>query len=319
MDARKRGHRLACHGLVGTSSRRLSTDKQSKESIPDQLRVCDRVVEREGGKTVATFTDEAETGGTADRAGYQALRAAARRKEFNAVVVEDLSRLWREQAEQWACIKEWMDLGIHIVTASGVDSRQTGFDLIAAVQGAAAELARKEIGYRVRRGKEGLARAKKHTGGRIYGYDCKNGQLTINAKEARVVRRIFEMRRDGMSARAIALQLDKERVPSPGARHNRTNNGKNRKPTDGLWRRSAIDSDWRLGRGILNRSIYAGLVVYGRTAWKRGNADSKPAICCRTSCRRGAAVEDAQSQRPNQFAQPGRTPPSRAGARSAGR
>jgi DNA invertase Pin-like site-specific DNA recombinase len=39
------------------------------------------------------------TGGTSARPGYQAMLEAARRGEFDAIVAEDLKRLWREQAE----------------------------------------------------------------------------------------------------------------------------------------------------------------------------------------------------------------------------
>jgi hypothetical protein len=43
---------------------------------------------------------------------------------MRAIVAENLKRLWREQAEQWRCIKELTDLGIAINTASEQDSRQ---------------------------------------------------------------------------------------------------------------------------------------------------------------------------------------------------
>jgi site-specific DNA recombinase len=93
---------------------------------------------------------------------------AARRHEFDVILAEDLKRLWREQAEQWRCIKEWLDLGICIVTASGIDSRQQNFEVIASVVGAAAELDRKEAAYRARRGLEGIAVAGKSAGGKAY-------------------------------------------------------------------------------------------------------------------------------------------------------
>lgn len=144
---------------------RFSTEEQSEASIEDQLRVCRRVAEREGFETAECYSDAAITGGTAQRPGYQRMLAAARRREFDAILAEDLKRLWREQAEQWRCIKELQDLGVHIITASGVDSRQANFEIIASVMGAAGELERKEAAYRTRRGLEGRARANKPTGG----------------------------------------------------------------------------------------------------------------------------------------------------------
>jgi site-specific DNA recombinase len=136
---------------------------------------------------------------------------AARRCEFDAVLAEDLKRLWREQSEQWRCIKELIDLGICIVTASGIDSRQPNFEVIASVVGAAAELDRKEAAYRTRRGLEGVAVAGKSAGGRAYGYiaarDSVSARVEINEQEAAIVRRIFEMYASSMSPRSIAAHL----------------------------------------------------------------------------------------------------------------
>src|SRR6185312_1628041 len=114
---------------------RFSTDNQSPLSIDDQFRVDERIASREGFTVVARFKDEGITGGTDRRPGYQTMLAGARRHEFGVIVAEDLKRLWREQAEQWRAIKELQDLGIAIVTASGIDSRQQNFEIIASVIG----------------------------------------------------------------------------------------------------------------------------------------------------------------------------------------
>lgn len=254
---------------------RYSTDRQRKESAEDQFRMCRRVAEREGAKVVATYSDPGISGGTAQRPEYQAMRASARAREFDIVIAEDLKRLWREQAEQWACIKEWLDLGIHVVTVSGTDSRQKGFALIASVQGAAAELERKEAGYRTRRGMEGNALADRKTGGKAYGYDTGDKGRTINRAEAKIVLRIFKMRRDGASPKTIARTLNEEGILSPGASWRRRDTGKHRKPTDKGWRSNAITGDPTRGTGILNNCLYNGHVIWGRTQWTRSEVDSK--------------------------------------------
>jgi site-specific DNA recombinase len=107
---------------------RYSTDKQSEMSVEDQFRVSERIALREGFEVVARFEDRAITGGTSARPGYQAMLEGARRDQFDAIVAEDLKRLWREQAEQWRCIKELLDLDMCVVTASGIDSRQPNFE-----------------------------------------------------------------------------------------------------------------------------------------------------------------------------------------------
>src|SRR5437762_378335 len=247
-------------------------EKQSEASIDDQLRVCERIAEREGFTVVARFSDAAITGGTSSRPGYQALLRAARRREFAVIVAEDSSRLWRELSEQWRALKELQDLGVHVV-GHGFDTRREESKILLAVSGAMAEGYRDEIARRTRRGLEGRALAGKATGGRAYGYiaarDSGTGRIQVNDAEAAIVRRIFELYAGGMAPRTIAATLNSEGVPSPGSRWNRTVRRK-----DGKWLASSIHGDVKRGSGILNNRRYAGVIAWGRAQWKRGAADS---------------------------------------------
>jgi DNA invertase Pin-like site-specific DNA recombinase len=94
---------------------RYSTEKQSENSIADQFRVCAGIAARHGFQVVGHFSDAALSGGTTQREGYQALLAAARRGEFDVIVAEDASRLWRLMAEQSPRLAELLDLGVHVV------------------------------------------------------------------------------------------------------------------------------------------------------------------------------------------------------------
>src|SRR5262245_55735306 len=89
---------------------RFSTDKQS--STADQLRVCERIAAQHGFAVVERFSDEAISGGTANRPGYQALLAFIRNGHASIIVAEDTSRLWRNLAEQSPRLAELRDLGV---------------------------------------------------------------------------------------------------------------------------------------------------------------------------------------------------------------
>src|SRR5215470_5291431 len=95
-------------------------DRSNSASIEDQFRVCERLAESQHFKVVERFSDAAISGGTARRPGYQRLLVAARNHEFDAIIAEDMKRLWREQAEQWRALKELQDLGLHVLTSSGI-------------------------------------------------------------------------------------------------------------------------------------------------------------------------------------------------------
>lgn len=255
---------------------RYSTDKQSESSITDQVRVCERLAERHGFQVVAQFSDAAISGGTTERPGYQQLLAAARRHEFDVIVAEDTSRLWRLLAEQAPRLAELADLGIHVVTHD-LDTRQESAGVMSAVTGAMSEQYRKEIGRRTRRGLEGLARAGRSVGGRAYGYvpasEASGQSRRVQAEEAAVVRRIFTMYADGASARSIAATLNREGITSPGARWKRTQR------RTGKWLASAIAGDISRGTGILNNEAYVGRVIWNRQRWIRSAANSSKRRC----------------------------------------
>jgi Resolvase, N terminal domain len=90
-----------------------------------RVRVCARLAEREGFTVTCAFSDPAISGGTARRPEYQRMLEAARRGEFDVIVAEHTSRLWRELSELWRALKELTDRGIDVVTQD-VDTRRTG-------------------------------------------------------------------------------------------------------------------------------------------------------------------------------------------------
>lgn len=251
---------------------RYSTDKQSEASIPDQFRQCERLADRNGFAVVAKFQDAAISGGTTSRPGYQQLLSAARRREFDVIVAEDSSRLWRNLAEQAPRIAELRDLGIHVV-CHDLDTRQESAAILGAVMGAMGEQYRQEIGRRTRRGLEGRARANKPTGGKAYGYRSVEGRREVDPEQAAIVVRIFEMYRDGFSPRAIADTLNAEGVPSPGASWNRSERRR------AGWLSSAIAGDASRGIGILNNALYCGQVIWNKHRWIRSASDSKRRRC----------------------------------------
>jgi len=117
---------------------RYSTDKQSEASIPDQIRQCERLAERNDFTVVAKFSDAAISGGTAHRPEYQRLLAGVRRGEFDVIMAEDTSRLWRNLAEQAPRIAELRDLGVDVV-CHDLDTRQESSVVLGAVLGAMGE------------------------------------------------------------------------------------------------------------------------------------------------------------------------------------
>ena len=70
---------------------------QRNTSTEDQARNCTRRIEGEGWQLVAHYKDEGISGARFNRPGYQTMLKAAQGREFDVLVVDDLSRFSRDQ------------------------------------------------------------------------------------------------------------------------------------------------------------------------------------------------------------------------------
>lgn len=249
---------------------RYSTEMQRQASIEDQFRVCEQIASREGFDIVERFSDREISGGTAARPGYLAMLDAARRGEFEVILVEDISRLWRSRAEFGPRSAELEDLGVHMVTAVGDDTRRDSWGLVVQIKQAMAEHQRREVSYRTKRGLEGLARDGKPTGGRAYGYrascvanDPKKKIRVIEPHEAKRVVWMFERYAEGWTRERLARQLNADCIPTPSAAYPKA--GKRTHVV--RWTSGAVTY-------ILSNPLYKGMLVWKRTQWTPSARDS---------------------------------------------
>jgi len=217
---------------------RYSTDMQRNESIEDQVRVCRNIADREGWEITEVFSDKGISGSETNRPGYQSLLDGARGKQYEIIICEDISRLWRDEAEQARSVKELQYLECHIVGINdGIDTRREGFEYLLAIRGVMNAGYRREIAKRTHRGLTGVALEGRSAGGRAYGYSSvyktitdDKGQVTskplgkkIDPVESKWVVQIFTWYAEGYSPRWIANELNRLEIPSPGSSWKRIN------------------------------------------------------------------------------------------------
>lgn len=253
---------------------RYSTDLQREASIDDQIRVCRRRSDAEGWTITATFADAAMSGSDANRPQYQALLAAAARREFDILLIEDLSRLTRDSVEQERTIRRLEFHGIRLVGVSdGYDSNSKARKVHRGMKGLMNELYIDDLREKVHRGLAGQAVKGRWCGGRPYAYylrpildrsqtdaygqPAKIGtRLEVNPEQAAIVKEMFERYAAGESTRAIAADLNRRGVPSPGStwkRKVRRCNG---------WAGSAV-------RAILVNNLFTGVVTWNTSQFVR--------------------------------------------------
>jgi DNA invertase Pin-like site-specific DNA recombinase len=209
---------------------RFSTTLQDARSIEDQLRRCGRFAKERGWTVTAEFSDAAQSGATLDRAGLQRLLASAdaRPRPFDAVLVDDLSRLSRDAGHSWRIVFE--DLagrGVELYDCTtGMSSQGPGARLMFGALGLVNDTFLQLVKAETHRGLEGRALAGFATGGRCYGYATRpednppdptrpRSVIYINEAEARTVRRTFEAYASGSSLRDIAHRLNASGIRAP--------------------------------------------------------------------------------------------------------
>ncbi|HLW59599.1 MAG TPA: recombinase family protein [bacterium] len=80
---------------------RYSSENQRASSIDDQIRLCRQEADQRGWIVVNEFSDAALSGalGEDQRPGYRTMMAAAKRREFDVLLVDDTSRLSRDSVD----------------------------------------------------------------------------------------------------------------------------------------------------------------------------------------------------------------------------
>jgi site-specific DNA recombinase len=132
---------------------RYFTDMQREASIEDQFRNLEKRASAEGWKVVQRFADKGISGSRNDRPEYQRMLAAAKRKEFDVLLIEALNRFARNLVEQEQAIRRMEFDGIRIIGISdGYDSQQKGRKLNRAMRGAINEGYSEDLAEKTHRG-----------------------------------------------------------------------------------------------------------------------------------------------------------------------
>src|SRR3989337_838597 len=104
---------------------RYSSENQRPESIEDQISACRRLAAQREFTVLDDhlYRDQAQSGARRDRHGLASLLAAAQERQFDLVLVDDLSRLARDNYLMLSVLAELHFEGVRVVSvADGLDS-----------------------------------------------------------------------------------------------------------------------------------------------------------------------------------------------------
>ena len=210
---------------------RYSSENQRPESIEDQIRGCQELAAARGYSVDPThiYTDAAKSGASRDRPGLEALLAAARARQFEAVLVDDLSRLSRDNHFLLTLYAEFRFNDVRIISrGDSLDSDDEHSKLGFQMRGIVNELYLDDLREKTLRGQKGQKARGFTVGEATYGYRSvpvgemridRRGRprpdgyrMTIDPSEAQVVLRIFRDFSGGKAIKALVKELNIEQV-----------------------------------------------------------------------------------------------------------
>ena len=211
---------------------RYSSENQRPESIEDQVAACRRLANEQGFAILddQIYSDQAQPGARRDRAGLSALVAAAQDHQFEVVLVDDLSRLARDNYLMLSVLAELHFEGVRVVSvADGLDSDDEEATLGIQIRGIFNELQLRDLKKKTLRGQMGQKERGFSVGERTFGYRSvpvgmirmdKKGRprpegykMEVEPREAAVVVRIFKAYADGQALTRIVRSLNTEGIP----------------------------------------------------------------------------------------------------------
>lgn len=234
---------------------RVSTEEQKEgRTINSQLGELERFAREKGWRIVDTYKDEGWSGGVMARPELDRLRDNARKRLFDAVLINDVDRLARDVAHLGVIKRDLERKGITVIFRKLPSENSPTYNLMVNILGSFAEFERELIADRTRRGRRHKVEVRKQYLGSntAYGYRYipkdkaagREGLLELVPEEAAVVRQMFEwVDTDGLSARKVVARLNTLRMP----------------PRKGScrWARSSV-------LRILRNEMYAGTWYYNK-------------------------------------------------------
>lgn len=257
--------------------------KSTEQNVSDDAKSVTRQVElarafatRQGWKVAEShvYIDDGISGAEfVGRPGLTALTLAARAKPrpFDVLVTMDVDRIGREQYAVASELLKIVQAGVRVFFyATGQELKlDTPISKITlSLQGYAAEDYRHQIRTKTKEALHRIAERGFVANGKVLGYvnvrETGGVRRVIDAAQAAIIRRIFQLCAEGYGSQRIAQLFNREGLLNPTGQERR-----GAKKAGSAWASSNI-------REVLRRDLYRGAVAYGKT--RREDRDGRTKI-----------------------------------------
>lgn len=200
---------------------RVSSKGQEKGYGKDlQIKEIQLLCKSKNLKLVNIYIDSAISGtekGFESREAFHQLILDCSEQKIKKVVIYDLSRLWRDDVTKVMIKKELLKSDIEILSFNqpqySINSSDASEYLVSNLLDALATFERMSILSRLGAGRRSKLALGKFSGGGVgLGFKAENKDLVIDDGEMKLVKRIFRMKKKGLSTYAIAKTLREEGI-----------------------------------------------------------------------------------------------------------
>jgi DNA invertase Pin-like site-specific DNA recombinase len=197
---------------------RVSTDRQADdgESLGTQQRMIEGYAMMQGLKLDVMFVERGVSGSKPLGERPEGARLLAGLKSGDVVITPKLDRLFRSALNALDVLGQLKQRGVslHMIDLGGDVTGNGISKLVFTILSAVAEAERDRIRERIRDVKSDQRKRNRYLGGIIpFGWQrAEDGSLVEDSVQQRAVQRILELRRDGLSLRAISAAIAAEGI-----------------------------------------------------------------------------------------------------------
>lgn len=246
-------------------------DRKDSESLQTQIDyLCGYIAKHPDLELYDCYRDNGETGTNFERPGFQRMMEDVKAGRVDCIIVKDLSRFGRDFLETGNFLEKVLPfMGVRFISVNdNYDSirADSGEAMTIALKNLMNDIYAKDISQKVYSALDTKKRSGEFIGNfAAYGYVKSpedRHKLAVDPDAAKVVRRIFRMKKNGMSNAAIARTLTAEQIPNPN--YHRYLQGVV------FTKRFSENSPWQTQtvKHILENPVYLGQMVQGKKITK---------------------------------------------------
>lgn len=192
---------------------RVSTDAEKQlHSLSAQVSYYNELIQKTPNWEFAgIFSDEGISGRTTEREGFQKLLDACEKGKVDIVLTKSISRFARNTVDLLDTIRYLKHIGVEVrFERENINTFTSDGELLTTLLAAFAQAESENLSTNVRWAIQNKLKKGQPFNHKLFGYEWIDGEAHIIEKEAEIVRKVYQYCIDGMTARAIAKQLNEE-------------------------------------------------------------------------------------------------------------